>query len=119
MITTLVSLGLIAGPPTGHKILQRGPGAWCRNPSQGGFGIPLLDRGNTRTFNPDFLVWTEKTVVAIDTKGDHLITEWQAQWQHRLHRVGAEARQTASNSLHHDRRGRPALPESVKGQDAV
>ncbi len=57
------------------KALDKTKRVWCRNPSQGGFGIPLLDRGNTRTFNPDFLVWTEKTVVAIDTKGDHLITE--------------------------------------------
>jgi type III restriction enzyme len=49
---------------------------WCRNPSQGGYDIPLLDRGNTRTFNPDFLVWVDKKhVVAIDTKGDHLIVE--------------------------------------------
>jgi type III restriction enzyme len=49
---------------------------WCRNPSQGGFEIPLLDRGNTKTFNPDFLVWADsKHVVAIDTKGDHLIVE--------------------------------------------
>lgn len=48
---------------------------WCRNPSQGAFGIDLLDRGTTKTFNPDFLVWTDKFVVAIDTKGDHLITE--------------------------------------------
>lgn len=49
---------------------------WCRNPSQGGYEIPLLDRGSTRTFNPDFLVWTDaKHVVAIDTKGDHLIVE--------------------------------------------
>lgn len=49
---------------------------WCRNPSQGGYEIPLLDRGNTRTFNPDFLVWADaKHVVAIDTKGDHLIVE--------------------------------------------
>ena len=57
------------------KALDKTKRVWCRNPSQGGFGIPLLDRGNTRTFNPDFLAWTEKTVVAIDTKGDHLITE--------------------------------------------
>ena len=50
--------------------------AWCRNPSQGGYEIPLLDRGNTRTFNPDFLVWADKKhIVAIDTKGDHLIVE--------------------------------------------
>ncbi len=48
---------------------------WCRNPSRGGFEIPLLDRGNTKTFNPDFLVWGDKVVVAIDTKGDHLIVE--------------------------------------------
>ncbi|WP_237719428.1 hypothetical protein, partial [Roseomonas sp. B5] len=57
------------------KALDKTKRVWCRNPSQGGFGIPLLDRGNTRTFNPDFLAWTDKTVVAIDTKGDHLITE--------------------------------------------
>ena len=49
--------------------------SWCRNPSQGGFEIPLLDRGNTKTFNPDFLIWLDKRVVAIDTKGDHLIVE--------------------------------------------
>jgi len=48
---------------------------WCRNPPQGAFGIPLLDKGNTRTFNPDFLVWTKEQVFAIDTKGDHLIVE--------------------------------------------
>lgn len=49
---------------------------WCRNPSQGGYEIPLLDRGSTRTFNPDFLLWADaKHVVAIDTKGDHLIVE--------------------------------------------
>ena len=49
---------------------------WCRNPSSGGYEIPLLDRGNTRTFNPDFLIWTDsKNIVAIDTKGDHLIVE--------------------------------------------
>jgi type III restriction enzyme len=57
------------------KALDKSRRVWCRNPSQGGFGIPLLDRGNTRTFNPDFLAWTDKTVVAIDTKGGHLITE--------------------------------------------
>src|ERR1700677_2769638 len=57
------------------EALDKTKRVWCRNPAQGGFGIPLLDRGKTRTFNPDFLAWTEKTVVAIDTKGDHLITE--------------------------------------------
>jgi len=48
---------------------------WCWNPSQGGFTIPPLDRGNTRNFSPDFLVWVDGLVVAIDTKGDHLIAE--------------------------------------------
>ena len=137
------------------KALDKTKRVWCRNPSQGGFGIPLLDRGNTRTFNPDFLAWTEKTVVAIDTKGDHLITEdagrklffiekvedgpelvirlvtkgrmagrakrglWQAQWQYWLHGMGAEARQAASDPLRHDRRGRAAMPEGVKGQETA
>jgi type III restriction enzyme len=58
------------------EALDRTKKAWCRNPSQGGFEIPLLDRGNTKTFNPDFLVWVDnKRVVAIDPKGDQLITE--------------------------------------------
>jgi type III restriction enzyme len=49
---------------------------WCRNPSQGGFEIPLLDRGNTKTFNPDFILWHDpKRILVIDTKGDHLIVE--------------------------------------------
>lgn len=55
--------------------LDKSKRVWCRNPSQGGFTIPLLDRGNSRTFSPDFLVWIDKLVVAIDTKGDHLITQ--------------------------------------------
>ena len=44
---------------------------WCRNPTSG-YGIPLLG-GNTRNFYPDFLVWVGNDLVAIDTKGDHLI----------------------------------------------
>lgn len=50
---------------------------WCRNPTSGGFSVDLLDRGKTRQFKPDFLVWSDKDrhVVAIDTKGDHLIHE--------------------------------------------
>ena len=50
--------------------------SWCRNPSQGGYEIPLRDHGNTRTFNPDFIVWVgKKNIIAVDTKGDHLIVE--------------------------------------------
>jgi len=59
------------------KALDKTKRVWCRNPAQGGYGIPLLDRGATKTFYPDFLAWTDnnKTVVAIDTKGGHLITQ--------------------------------------------
>ncbi|MBR0869640.1 DEAD/DEAH box helicase family protein [Bradyrhizobium tropiciagri] len=57
------------------EALDKTKRVWCRNPSQGGFSIPLLDHGNTRTFSPDFLVWLDKVVFALDTKGDHLITE--------------------------------------------
>lgn len=48
---------------------------WCRNPVHGGFSIPLLDKGKTKSFCPDFLVWTNGHVIAIDTKGEHLIFE--------------------------------------------
>ena len=48
---------------------------WCRNPQQSGYFIPLLDRGSTATFWPDFLVWVGQIVVAVDTKGGHLLTE--------------------------------------------
>jgi type III restriction enzyme len=46
---------------------------WFRNPSKGFFEIPLLDMGGTKNFNPDFIVWVDNSIVAIDTKGDHLI----------------------------------------------
>lgn len=48
---------------------------WMRNPSKNFFDIPLLDGGNTKSFNPDFLVWVTNAIIAIDTKGDHLIHE--------------------------------------------
>ena len=46
---------------------------WFRNPKQGCFEIPLLDKGGTNTFNPDFIIWDKRKIFAIDTKGDHLI----------------------------------------------
>lgn len=46
---------------------------WFRNPKQGCFSIPLLDKGDTNSFNPDFIVWASRKIIAIDTKGDHLI----------------------------------------------
>jgi len=48
---------------------------WCRNPSQSGFGIPLLDDGDTQTFYPDFLVWLDQHIIAIDPKAKHLIAQ--------------------------------------------
>lgn len=45
---------------------------WCRNPSRTGYGIPLVEPGKTEKFYPDFLVWSENDVFAIDTKGAHL-----------------------------------------------
>jgi type III restriction enzyme len=46
---------------------------WCRNPVNGGFSIPLLDKGDTRRFFPDFLVWKDGLVFAIDPKAGMLV----------------------------------------------
>lgn len=49
---------------------------WFRNPARGCFEIPLLAAGGSKTFNPDFIVWVgDQAIVAIDTKGDHLILQ--------------------------------------------
>lgn len=48
---------------------------WLRNPSRGYFEIPLLSLSGNNNFNPDFIVWTEESIIAIDTKGDHLISQ--------------------------------------------
>ena len=48
---------------------------WFRNTSKGLFEIPLLTSTGTKNFNPDFIVWVDKAIIAIDTKGDHLIKE--------------------------------------------
>lgn len=49
---------------------------WVRNPASGGYGIPLLRKGKgPKNFYPDFLVWRDDTIFALDTKGDHLIME--------------------------------------------
>jgi type III restriction enzyme len=39
----------------------------------GGYSIPLLDKGESRRFFPDFLVWKDKKIVAIDPKGGFLL----------------------------------------------
>ncbi|ROR28506.1 type III restriction enzyme [Mobilisporobacter senegalensis] len=46
---------------------------WMRNPQNGFLKIPLLDGKGTNNFNPDFVVWGENVIFALDTKGNHLI----------------------------------------------
>lgn len=48
---------------------------WHRNPSSGGFYIPLLSEGNTAAFYPDFIVWKKGTIYCLDTKGGHLLSD--------------------------------------------
>lgn len=48
---------------------------WVRNPENGGYSIPLLEKGDTRRFFPDFLVWKGEAVFAIDPKGGHLLAK--------------------------------------------
>jgi type III restriction enzyme len=48
---------------------------WCRNPPRTGYGIPLISIGRTSHFYPDFLLWRNDDVFAIDTTGEHLIRE--------------------------------------------
>lgn len=57
------------------RALDRTQRVWARNPRNSGFYIPLLDMSSSSTYWPDFLVWVDKAVVAIDTKGDHLLAE--------------------------------------------
>jgi len=48
---------------------------WCRNPAnaKSGYGIPIPELGSdVATFYPDFLLWTDNEVWAIDPKGAHL-----------------------------------------------
>jgi type III restriction enzyme len=48
---------------------------WHRNPSNGGFHIPLLTDGDTASFFPDFIVWKGGKIFCLDTKGSHLLTD--------------------------------------------
>ncbi|HEY3276301.1 MAG TPA: DEAD/DEAH box helicase family protein [Syntrophorhabdaceae bacterium] len=48
---------------------------WHRNPSSGGFYIPLLSEGNTANFYPDFIVWKKSMIYCLDTKGGHLLSD--------------------------------------------
>ncbi|MDP3221638.1 MAG: hypothetical protein Q8M96_00730, partial [Rubrivivax sp.] len=48
---------------------------WHRNPSSGGFHIPLLSEGDTSSFYPDFVIWKGKQIFCVDTKGGHLLSD--------------------------------------------
>jgi type III restriction enzyme len=65
---------------------------WCRNASRSGYGIPLVTPGTTRTFYPDFLVWRDDDVFAIDTTGGHLLPEKAAR---KLLAIQAPSRSTS------------------------
>lgn len=59
-------------------LLDRTGHVWSRNPSRSGYGIPLVTPGTTSTFYPDFLVWGDRHVFAVDTTGGHLLPEKSA-----------------------------------------
>ncbi|SCM82555.1 conserved hypothetical protein [uncultured Sporomusa sp.] len=72
------------------EALDRKKLLWFRNPARGLFEIPLLDKGGTNNFNPDFLVWSNDTIYALDTKGDHLITEDSSRKLFFIDKVGSK-----------------------------
>lgn len=55
------------------RALDRTQRVWARNPVGSGYSLPLLHEG--QAYWPDFLVWVDKAVIVIDTKGDHLLVE--------------------------------------------
>ena len=46
-----------------------------QDPSQSGYSIPLLDKDDTQRFFPDFLVWKDDVVFAVDPKGHNLLAQ--------------------------------------------
>lgn len=60
--------------PFAHALDKVG-NTWHRNPSAGGFHIPLLSEGDTASFYPDFIVWKGNMVYCLDTKGSHLLSD--------------------------------------------
>ena len=61
---------------------------WHRNPSNGGFHIPLLTEGDTASFFPDFIVWKGGKVFCLDTKGAHLLSDAVARKLFDIHEDG-------------------------------
>lgn len=57
------------------QALDKTKNTWHRNPTSGGFSIPLLTEGDTGSFYPDFIVWKGKQIYCIDTKGGHLLSD--------------------------------------------
>ncbi len=57
------------------KALDDAKELWHRNPSSGGFFIPLLSEGDTASFYPDFIVWKKGIIFCLDTKGGHLLSD--------------------------------------------
>jgi type III restriction enzyme len=57
------------------KALDGAGQPWHRNPSSGGFYIPLLSEGDTSSFYPDFIVWRKSNIFCLDTKGGHLLSD--------------------------------------------
>ena len=57
------------------KALDRTGLDWCRNPSRSGYGIPLITVGPTSNYYPDFLIWKEDQVFALDTTAPHILSE--------------------------------------------
>lgn len=57
------------------KALDGAGQTWHRNPSSGGFYIPLLSEGETASFYPDFIVWKKNQIFCLDTKGGHLLSD--------------------------------------------
>jgi len=55
--------------------LDKAGNTWHRNPSAGGFHIPLLSEGDTASFYPDFIVWKGDMIYCLDTKGSHLLSD--------------------------------------------
>lgn len=55
--------------------LDKAGNTWHRNPSSGGFHIPLLSEGDTSAFYPDFIAWKGKNVYCLDTKGGHILSD--------------------------------------------
>ena len=57
------------------RALDTSGAVWHRNPSTGGFFIPLLSEGDTASFFPDFIVWRKSLIFCVDTKGGHLLSD--------------------------------------------